>query len=107
MDSEVRLDASTAWTAVWAIDRPSARCRYRGTVVWKLWADGPFRGHLVVVIFVLLALLLLLLLLVLLLLRFFGPGGGGGGGWDGGPHGPDGPDDGLAAIPDRERSKVQ
>jgi hypothetical protein len=103
MDSEVRLDASTAWTAVWAIDRPSARCRYRGTVAWKLGADGPFRGHLVVVIVVLLA----LLLLVLLLLRFFGPGGGGGGGWDGGPHGPDGPDDGLAAIPDRERSKVQ
>jgi len=58
--------------------------------------------HHVVVIVVLLA-----LLLVVLLLRFFGRGGGGGGGWGWGPRGPDGPDDGLAAVPERERSDVR
>jgi hypothetical protein len=56
----------------------------------------------VVVIVVLLALLLLVVLL-----RYFGRGGGGGGGWGWGPLGPDGPDDGLAAVPERERSEVR
>jgi hypothetical protein len=59
--------------------------------------------HRVVVIVTLLALLLVLVLL----LRFFGRGGGGGGGGGWGPHDPDGPDDGLAAVPERERSDVR
>ena len=50
---------------------------------------------------------LLTLLLLVVLLRFFGGGGGGGGGRGWGPHRPDGPDDGLAAVPDRERSEVR
>jgi hypothetical protein len=66
------------------------------TARWSLREE-----HHVVVIVV-----LLLLLLVLLLLRLFG-GGGGGGGWGWGPIGPDGPDDGLAAVPERERADVQ
>lgn len=60
-----------------------------------------WRDHHVVVIVVLLALLLFLLLLWL---RGWGGGGGGGWGWE--PHGPDGPDDGLAAVPERERTNV-
>ena len=59
--------------------------------------------HHVVVIIVLLA----LLLLVVLLLQFFGRGGGGGGGGGWGPRPPNGPDDGLAAVPERERSDVR
>jgi hypothetical protein len=84
---------------------PSRRRRSPSTGVPSVMAATARRSlreeHHVVVIVV-----LLLLLLVMLLLRLFG-GGGGGGGWGRGPIGPDGPDDGLAAVPERERADVQ